>query len=383
MKIEDNNLNGFGGWHDNAEEVDFFSEPQEIDQTSTDVKSVIDEITKEDDEVIDPKNPTTVVDKEEDLFTGMAVNQDEHVDEDEDDTTSVEAPNLFILNKLKEKGFIDFELEEGQELTDEEAEELIEEKFDESVDNKVKELMTELPDDKKQAVQFLIKGGSLNDLISAYSTPNSINIDVDLEKEENQISTLKKLLALEGNDDEEIEAQLEYLKDSGKLKLITEKKFAKYKTDYEGNQKEILKSQEEAKEKEKVDIKEAKTKVATFLNTNAEVNGIKFSLTDKKELPSYMSEKTVKLMNGTKITQMQADLFYNIPKNEVALIQLATLLKNRNEDGSLNFDSITKSTTTKVAQEVRDNVRRKKSSIPGSSLSKNNNGQTKALADYF
>lgn len=384
MEIENSSLDGFGGWGNTSEEVDFFSQSQEIgNEQGIDAESVLAEITK-DDEVIENKNPAApVINNEQDLFSEVAVNEDGHEEEEDDEkNVSVDSPNIYVLNKLKEKGFVNFELEEGEELTDELAEELIAEGFDENVDNKVKELITDLSDDKKQAVQFLLKGGNLSDLISAYSTSDSIDINVDLEKEENQISTLKKLLSLEDKDSEEIETEIEFLKDSGKLKLITEKKFNKYKAEFDTNQKAILQSQDDAREKEKIAIKESKTKVTNFLNTNNEVSGIKFSIADKKELPSYMSEKTVKLTNGTKITQMQADIFYNIPKNEVALIQLATLLKNRNEDGSLNFDSITKSTQTNVTKEVRNNVRREKSSIPGSSISKSNRSD-KSLSDYF
>jgi hypothetical protein len=95
-----------------------------------------------------------------------------------------------------------------------------------------------------------------------------------------------------------------------------------------------------------------------------------------------MNDKTVKLQNGTTITQMQKELFYDLPKNEKALIQLATLLKNRNEDGSFNFDSIVKSTKTKVVQEVRQELRRNKSSILGNSTTQSKQSD-KSLADYF
>lgn len=370
-----NNLDGFGGWGDLEPETDFFS--QEVIEDKTDVKAVIDELKKEDE-----------VEETENLFSETEIENEEFIEnkneenENNNDVTE-KSPNIFILNKLKEKGFIDYELEEGEELTDELAEELIEEKFDESVDLKVQELMTELSDDKKQAVQFLVKGGNLTDLVEALTNNDvTIKLDVDLEKEENQISTLKKLLKLEDKDEEEIETEIEYLKDSGKLKLMTEKKFNKYKAEQKTRQEELVREQAEAIENEKKAIKQSKLKISTFLTSNEEVDGIKFSKDDKKQLPSYMNDKTVKLGNGTTITQMQKELFYDLPKNEKALIQLATLLKNRNEDGTFNFDSIAKSSKTKVAQEVRSEIRRNNTSIPGNSTNKNNKSE-KSLSDYF
>jgi hypothetical protein len=375
------NLDGFGGWGDLEPETDFF---QEVIEDKTDAKSVIEELKK--DEKVEETEQKSV--KEEDnLFSETEIENEDFVDDknkdDNSDVIAGESQNIFILNKLKEKGFIDYELEEGEELTDELAEELIEEKFDESVDSKVKELLTELPDDKKQAVQFLIKGGNLRELVDALSSDGvSIKLDVDLEKEDNQIETLKKLLKLEDKDEEEIETEIDYLKDSGKLKSITEKKFNKYKLDYEKRQEELIREQEEEIDNEKKKIKQSKLKISTFLTSNEEVDGIKFSKDDKKQLPSYMNDKTVKLGNGATITQMQKELFYDLPKNEKALIQLATLLKNRNEDGTFNFESIVKSSKTKVAQEVRSEIRRNNTSIPGNSTNKNNKSD-KSLSDYF
>jgi len=191
-----------------------------------------------------------------------------------------------------------------------------------------------------------------------------------------------ELLKFIDEDEEEFVTEIEFLKDSGKLKTMSEKKFNKWKKEEEDNRKELVKQQEEAKELEKKNIREAKTKISNILNESQEINGVVFSKEDKKVLPSYMNDKIVKLNNGTVITQMQKELFYDLPKNEKALLQLATLLKNRNEDGTFNFNSIVKSTETKITDKVRDNIRRNKSSIPGSSTSKGSK-QTKSIADYF
>lgn len=372
----ENTLEGFGGWHDTSVEVDFFSQEEIIQEDKTDAKSVIEEISKED--IVETKPEDKV---EANLFDDD-VEAENIVNEDKDTQDVPETLNISVLNALKEKGFIEYELQEGEELTEELAEELIEEKFEESVDNKVKDLLNDLPDLAKQLIQYSLKGGDVNDFINTIASDVSIKLDIDLEKEENQITVLKQLLKLEDKDDEEIETEIEYLKDSNKLKLISEKKFNKYKLEVANEQKELIKEQEEAQENQKKLIKESKNKISTFLSNTEELDGIKFSKEDKKILPSYMNDKTVKLQNGTTITQMQKELFYDLPKNEKALIQLATLLKNRNEDGSFNFESIVKSTKTKVTQQVRQELRRNKSSIPGNSTTQNRQSD-KSLADYF
>lgn len=384
MNTEENNILGEFQWEDMSAETDFFEKEEIIDDPKTDAKSVLEEIKKEEEEEDKGKKPEDVK-PEDDLFSEEKVieNAGPKEEEDDKDTKVAEVTSVTVLTKMKEKGLIDFELEEGEELTEELAEELIEDKFEESVDNKVKELMGDLSDDKKEFIQFLLKGGDIGQFISSVlSNDTSIDVEADLEKEENQISVMKKLLRLEDKDDEEVEAEVEYLKSTGKLKALTEKKLGKYKKEQEDAKAEFLKEQADAKEAEKKIIKESKAKVASFLVKNEEVNGIKFSKEDKKELPSYMNDKSVKLQNGATITQMQKELFYDLPKNQEALIQLATLLRNRNEDGSFNFDSIVKDTRTKVTQEVKQNVRRDKTSIPGNSANTNNK-LDKSLSDYF
>lgn len=381
----ENSLNDFSwGSSDSSIEQDFFSMSNEDTEIKTDVESVIQEIEKDETQLEDKevKNENKGLDLFSDSTEIENIENSNTDDDESDDVILGKNPNLYLLEKLKEKGIIEFELEDGEELTDEEAEEVLIDKFDESVENKIKELMTELPDEKKQVVQFLLKGGNLEDLVGSYTADTSIDINTDLEKEENQIKLMKQMLKSEDKDEEEIEAEIEFLKDSGKLKLMAEKKLNKYKVDFESKQKEVIKKQQESIEAEREVIKEAKTSLSTFLNSTEEINGIKFNKEDKKVLPSFMNDKTVKLQNGTKITEMQKQMFYDLPKNEKAMIQLATLLRNRNEDGTFNFDNIAKESETKVTQKVRQEIRRDKKSIPGSSISKGNTSN-KSLAEYF
>ena len=262
------------------------------------------------------------------------------------------------------------------------ADELIEDKWEESVDNKVKELLTTLPEKARNIIQYAINGGNVDEYLESLTSDVGLPLDVNLEKEENQILVLKHLLRLEDKDEEEIETEIDYLKDSGKLKSISEKKFNKYKSEIESTEKDLLRQQELAREAEKKAIKEAKARVSTFVSTNDEIEGIKFTKEDKKVLASYMNDKVVKLNNGNTLTTMQKELFIDLPKNEKALIQLATLLRNRNEDGTFNFESIIKKATTEVSQTVRQNLRRNKTSIPASTTSKPKQSE-KSLADYF
>jgi hypothetical protein len=283
---------------------------------------------------------------------------------------------------LKDKGLINFELEEGTEMTEEEADELLIEKFEESIDNRVKELMEELPQVAKDLLQFSLKGGNPYEFINTLAEAQiDLSEDIDLTDEDTQLDVMRELLRLEGKDEEEVETELEFLKDSNKLATMAEKKYAKYKAEEEANRARIVKQQALAKEAEKTAIKEAKVKIATMLSTSSDIAGLSLTTKDVKEIPSYMNDRTVKLNNGNVITQMQKELFYDIPKNEKALVQLASLLRNRNADGTFNFESLVAKAESKVASKIKDNLRRSKSSIP--SNSRGAGSPKKALSDYF
>lgn len=377
---DEKTLEGFDGWEELSTETDFFAQTA-AEEVKTDAISVIEKISSEEQEENKNKNKDESIEK--DLFEEEeTIENQERLVDDEEDEDLPKGSNITILNSLKEKGLIDFELEEGEELDEELADELIEDKWEESVDNKVKELLTTLPEKARNIIQYAINGGNVDEYLESLTSDTGLPLDVNLEKQENQILVLKHLLRLEDKDEEEIETEIDYLKDSGKLKSISEKKFNKYKSEIESTEKDLLRQQELAREAEKKAIKEAKARVSTFVSTNDEIEGIKFTKEDKKVLASYMNDKVVKLNNGNTLTTMQKELFIDLPKNEKALIQLATLLRNRNEDGTFNFESIIKKATTEVSQTVRQNLRRNKTSIPASTTSKPKQSE-KSLADYF
>lgn len=366
-----NTLEGFDGWENVSSETDFFSmsESEITDEPVTDDEIIVDE--KKD--IVEDKK----IKKEENLF-----NDSETIDTSEKQIKDKqEQGNIYLLNSLKEKGLLDYELEEGEELTDDLADDLIEVKFEERVDDKVKDLVNDLPKIVKDLVQYTMKGGSAEDFLNTINSSSEINLNINLDKKENQIKVLRTLLAAEDKDEEEIETEIEFLKDSGKLQIIAEKKFNKYKNEVEQEKEELVKNQQIQREKEKENIKKAKSKIVEILSETKEINGISFSKEDKRNLPNYMNDKDVKLSNGTLITEMQKDLFYELPKNEKALLQLASLLKNRNKDGTFNFSNIEKSINTKVTQEVRNNIRRTNQGLPNSN-NKNEIAQ-KSIIDYF
>jgi len=372
--IENNGLENFTGWPgEGVAEEDFFAEVEETSEE--DIQEEVESKTEP-----KPEEEEEEGQKPEDFFAQVEEEEDIQEEEEEEEST-VSTTSISTLNFLKEKGFVDYELEEGEELTDELAEELIEDSIEERANEKLKSL----PEKAQDIIRFALKGGNVEDYLKVVgrSVNTGINKDLDLEEESNQELVVRQTLRDAGEDEETIEAQIDFLKDSGRLQAYSEKKFEKWVANNQKAEAQLAKQVEQNRKAEKEAIKKAKEDLSVFIEKNPEVKGLKFTAEDKKILPSYVNDKSIKLQNGAQITQMQKELFYDIPQNKEAYIQLAMLMKNRNKDGTFNFKSIIKDTTTKVVKGVRENVRRSKTSIPGKSAGSKSTSKTTALADLF
>jgi len=398
-------LEDFQGWESLSDEGDFFKETEKASkEKSTETKDVLNNVEK-DEEGTEAKTEIEKDDKNEskkdDLFSSENPIENEENggeeeeskagiegegkgDEEEDKTKTPTTPNIVAANLLKEKGLIDFEIEDDKELTEEEAGELLEDKYDEAIEKRIGELFEDLPDVVKQLNKYALDGGDVSKFFGTLtkSSSSKISDNMDLDDENNQELVVREMLKAEDNDDEYIETQLEFLKDSGKLGMFAQKEYNKWKKVKAEQQKKLLDKQRDEREKERKAIKQAKQETSSFLADNDEIGELQFSKSDKKTLPTYMNDKTIKLQNGMNISQMQKELFYDLPQNKKALMQLATLMKNRNKDGTFNFKSIIKNTETKVANKVKENVRRSKQSIPTKSKIKNSTPK-RSLADFF
>lgn len=377
--------NGFS-WDNQEVPEDFFNDSPEDLERKTEADSVVAELEKEDIEEVKEKTNEELADE---LFSDETINNEDNIDEDVEDKenttpkSKVEKPTMVTTaNLLKEKGIIDFELEEGEELTDELADELIEDGFDTAVDNKLKDLFDGLPDVVRQMVKYSKDGGDPMRFISTMlqTQATGLTVNMDLSSEANQEAVVKAMLKEQDYDDEYIEIHIETLKDSNKLEAISKKQYKAWEDKQIKANEELVTKQEEKKIQDKENLRKEKAKLNSTLSSLSDVGGIKLSPKDKKELPSYMVDKSVPLKNGTAITALQKDVWEALG-NETTALQLAKLLRSKKEDGSFDFTKLELNIKTKVVKEIKDNVQRNKNdNTPQRSV---NGSSKKELADYF
>lgn len=378
------NLSELGSdWNADQKVDNFFNDgPEIIDDTSA--EEVVAKIEDEE--------------KESGKEKEKEVKPEDNIDWDDDnpnpDATDVETPGaapkrggkeqtnstIAAAQLLMDKGIVDYELEEGEELDEETALELLEEGFESGVENRISELLGGLPNELQALNKYVLNGGDMNDFLSKMNTlgaSTGITATLDISVEKNQELVVRQMYKDDGMDDDFIDTQLESLKDTGKLEAFAKKRFEKWK-------EQDSKVSQQAAQQQELQAKAQREKARQYYSSlktavNGEFEGIKLSAKDKNEIPGFMTDRNIKLSNGAVVTPFNQNLM-EVLQNETASIQLAKLLRDRKKDGTFDFSQLEKVAATKVTKEVKDNIRRNKET-PRKSTEVST--QSRSLADYF
>ncbi|MGL6107254.1 MAG: hypothetical protein ACRC0V_07200 [Fusobacteriaceae bacterium] len=287
----------------------------------------------------------------------------EEAEDIEKTTENTEVISIFDL--LKDKELISFEKEELSGLSEEDKIELLTEKYEASVQERAEEIIEELPENVKDIIRFTAKGGSIEEYLKTYlsTTESEIDLNMDINDEKNQEKIIRFSLKKDDWDEEEIESRIENLKDKGTLKDVAEKRFNIIRDKQRGEQKELLKRQEIIKQENIHKFKEEKKKLTARVEGTEDLEGMKLSKIDKKEIPNYILDRNVKYENGTVSTRLHADL-WEVMSDEKAVIQLAQLLRTRKKDGTFDFSLIKNNIKTEVTKEMKEKLASSKSGLP-------------------
>lgn len=358
MSGTEKTIDQFAGWEDTSQQHDFFGETNLVEDVVTTVeKDDVVDPAKKAEEVSKAKEEQELIDEQFKEFSGVSKVSSED-DEDEDtskkgETASVVSPKT-TLAFLKERGLVDYELEEGQELSDDDADNLLEDSWEKSVEAEVEATIKELPDELKQLIKFASKGGDVGELLGkmVQHATSGINKNSDISNEDVQVLAVTMDLRNQGYDQEYIDDQIEFLKEKDKLEGIAKKSFDKIVAEQETETAGQVQRQKEAVEYRKRQAREYKTNITTHINSLDEMGGLPISKQDKTILPTYISEPTVELQDGRIVSEMQADLF-KVMADKDKIVLLAKLLKS-----DFDFSPIERKKQSQAARGIRDEVQR-------------------------
>jgi hypothetical protein len=353
MSGTDKTIGEFGGWDDSSQQHDFFGETNlEVDVVDIALKD--EAKTEEDKEKIKKEEEEEkIVDEQfKDFETGIPA------EDEEEEKTSTKKPVSSVTNSkqtlefLKEKGLVDYELEEGKELTEELAENLLEDSWENALDTAIEETIKELPQEVKDLIKFASKGGDVNQLLAKMATQavSGINKNSDISSEEVQVAAISADLFNQGYDQEYIDSQIEFLKDSNKLEAIATKAFNKIVAKQEQETESEVTQAKLIQENRKKQAREYRSTITSHINTLSEVGGLPISKQDRSVLPSYISEPNVELQDGRVVSEMQADLF-KVMADKDKITLLAKLLKS-----DFDFSAIARKQQTAATRDIKSKV---------------------------
>ena len=280
-----------------------------------------------------------------------------------------------VYKDLKEAGiFKHVELEEGEELDADRFYELQQEEYDKEVEERLSTWATkDLDEDAQAFIKFKLQGGNTSEFFKTYQNTSEITLG-DIEDEDYQDSLIRYQLQKEGWDRDEIEDRLEFLTESNKKPKFAEKYHDRLIKEQEKEKQALVKQAEEQKARARQQEEQFKTSIKETLDTNKEINGIKFSDKDKNGLINFLTKKE-KLEDGRVITGFQRKLSesFSDPK------KIALLAKILNDD--FDFSSFEKSAITKKTKEIKRNIEQRQSMRPSGSGSSSGANSLASLFD--
>lgn len=321
-----------------------------------------------------PTTETIESDKEE------VEKQEESSFFEEEDETKKESTtdNTFyedVYKDLKEAGiFKHVELEDGEELDADRLYELQQEEIEAEVTSRLDAWASqELDEDAKAFIKFKIQGGDTSEFFKTYQNTSEITLG-DIEDEDYQDNLIRYQLQKEGWDKDEIEDRLEFLTESNKKSKFAERYHDRLIKEQEKEKQALVKQAEEQKIRAKQQEEQFRVSIKDTLDTNKEINGIKFTDKDKGNLINFLTKKE-KLEDGRVITGFQKKLSesFNDPK------KIALLAKILNDD--FDFSSFEKSAITKKTKEIKRNIEQRQSMRPTGSGSSSGANSLASLFD--
>ena len=280
-----------------------------------------------------------------------------------------------VYKDLKEAGiFKHIELEDGEELDADRLYELQQEEIEAEVTSRLDAWASqELDEDAKAFIKFKIQGGDTSEFFKTYQNTSEITLG-DIEDEDYQDNLIRYQLQKEGWDKDEIEDRLEFLTESNKKSKFAERYHDRLIKEQEKEKQALVKQAEEQKIRAKQQEEQFRASIKDTLDTNKEINGIKFTDKDKGNLINFLTKKE-KLEDGRVITGFQKKLSesFNDPK------KIALLAKILNDD--FDFSSFEKSAITKKTKEIKRNIEQRQSMRPTGSGSSSGANSLASLFD--
>lgn len=282
-------------------------------------------------------------DTNEDLDDSKDVDNldDSDIDEDGDEDEEIEYSYKALANHLAEQGVVDFE--DSEDIED--SPELIEEIVLQTAKNMVEEYKESIPEEAKNILDYLEKGGDINKYLESIEKPYQLKAE-DLEDEGNQKKVITEFLKTQNYTDEEIEETIKDFEDGLILEKQSKVAFRKLEKIHEKNKQELIKKQEEEILKREEAHKKYLDTIRNTISTSESLGGLSISNSEKKEFEKYLLNK-----NKDGYTAYEKDISEDPIKTQLELAYL--------KFKKFDFSKVAKEAVTKETKRIKGIVKSK------------------------
>ena len=359
------NLDQINNFLDQVEQVDeTLQDPNEIqgadeDEYQEDYSDSEDSEEEENEPYVDgleflnSRRTNTQVDSDEDD------DEDEEYDEDEDEdeeSEGVDNPYAVFAKGLADIGRFQFGDDEDPNSIDWSEETFIE-KFDETVDNtawaRMEELATEAYGEEgvRLIEDLFINKVPVHEYLASFQTQQSVE-NLDLSNERNQVELVRYYLrsVVGETDEEEIQDQIEYMKNNETLG----RKAANFQQKLAANEekmRERMAAESQARQQQMEEFENQRiqmySEIAEEAVQNGELNGLPFNNRDYDRVLNAALSKDYVLPNGQKITPFEYKLALLRKDDPAKYLQLVKLVED-----DLDLSPVMKKGVTEKTNEI-------------------------------
>jgi hypothetical protein len=325
------------------EDIDFADEEEEKPKKQTTKK-----LSQEEEEVKKLEESEVIDFEVEDAYADTFETEDVTPSKNKKET--LRSTSLEAFKFLKEKGIVVSEEDPQDDIT---ASELVETAWESSLDSYVEDMVKDLPTEAKNLLKFVKEGGDAYEYLKTLkqNADSLINKNSDITKEETQERVIRVSLEKEGYEEDYIEDHLASLKETGKLAKYSKSLFDKIVQKQVQEEEQAIKNVETRRKESLTKLRNQQRELSSYLETINEVKGIALSKEDKKSFTTYLTEPSIELPNGNKITPFYKELFEAAQDKETSVL-LAKLLKSK-----FDFSSVSKKAISEKTKEVNSNLR--------------------------
>lgn len=270
---------------------------------------------------------------------------DDSIEEDKDIEYSYKA----LANFLAEEGAIDFEDSEDIEDTPD----IIKDAVFNTAKNMVEEYKESIPEEGKDFLDYLEKGGDPSKYFQSLERPIDFN-ELNLEDDKNQKRVVGELLKSQGYSDDEIKETIQDYEDG----LILEKqaKLASKKLEkvYEKKKEQLIASQQKEIEDRNKNAETYINEIKNTISTSDSLGGLSINNSDKKSFEKYLLQR-----DKEGLTQYEKELKDNPIKTQLELAYL--------KFKKFNFAKVANKVKTDEARRIKGLVKSKDATTKGGS----------------